>query len=85
MNKNYVKGRRKEYKIVKELKQQGYDIVQRTAGSHSCIDIFAIHKDTRKILFIQSKPDDYGIKASLKLKSELDFLNGSWFGEFQLV
>ena len=58
-NKNYVKGRRKEYKICKELKEQGYDIVQRSAGSHSPVDVFAFRKSDRKVLLVQCKPDGY--------------------------
>ena len=58
-NKNYVKGRKKEYKICKELKEEGFDIVQRSAGSHSPIDVFAINKETKQILLIQSKPEGY--------------------------
>jgi len=84
-NSNYVKGRRKEYKICKELREQGFTIVQRSAGSHSPIDIFAIHKGTRKILFVQSKPDNYGKKASEKILRDLDYLNGHWNGELQLI
>ena len=48
-NKNYIKGRRKEYKICKMLREDGYDIVQRTAGSHSPVDIIAICKENKKI------------------------------------
>jgi len=51
----YRKGARKEYAIISQLRKQGWDIVQRSAGSHSPIDIFAIKKREKKILFIQSK------------------------------
>ena len=44
-NKNYIKGRRKEYKICKKLIEKGFDIAQRTAGSHSPIDIIVINKN----------------------------------------
>jgi len=81
-NKNYVKGRRKEYQIVKELKEWGFDIAQRTAGSKSPIDIFAIHKKTKTILFIQAKPDNYSQSKIDKLKKELGYLSGMWSVEF---
>ena len=55
MKKIYSKGRRKEYKITEDLKKEGYDIVQRTAGSHSPIDIIAINRLTKTIKLIQSK------------------------------
>jgi Holliday junction resolvase len=54
-NKNYQKGTRKEYKICDDLKKEGFDIVQRTAGSHSRIDIIAIRIKERIIKLIQSK------------------------------
>jgi Holliday junction resolvase len=34
----------KERLIVNDLKEEGFDIVARTAGSHSAIDVFAIHR-----------------------------------------
>jgi len=77
-NKQYVKGRRKEYKICNQLKEQGWDIVQRTAGSHSPIDIIAIHLLKREILFIQSKPDNY-----IKTKEYERFLDEIW-GSFNV-
>ena len=58
-NANYIKGRRKEYKVCDELKECGFEIVQRTAGSHSPIDIIAIDIETHQILFVQCKPDGY--------------------------
>tara|TARA_Y100000310_G_scaffold70421_1_gene66057 strand:- start:737 stop:985 length:249 start_codon:yes stop_codon:yes gene_type:complete len=61
-NPNYEKGRRKEYKIRKEYLDKGFDIVQRSAGSHSPIDVFAINKRTNEIVFIQSKPENYTSK-----------------------
>lgn len=84
-NKNYVKGRRKEYKIVKELKEQGYDIVVRSAGSHSPIDVFAIHKLTRTIKFIQAKPDSMSEKEKEKIKIENLELNNVFRCEFEVI
>ena len=81
-NANYVKGRRKEYKIVHKYKDEGWDIVQRTAGSHSPIDVIAINRTTRKIKFIQSKPENYHIN---KILEENDWLNGGWTAEFSVV
>ncbi len=84
-NANYVKGRRKEYKIVKNLKNDGFDIAQRTAGSHSPIDVFAIHKRDKKIVFVQSKPDNYPEYEIKKIHEELDFLNDEFIVEFWLL
>lgn len=55
----YVKGRKKEYKIRNELLKQGYDIVQRSAGSHSPVDVWAISQDKKEILLVQCKPEGY--------------------------
>ena len=77
-NANYVKGRKKEYKICKRLKEQGCDIVQRTAGSHSPIDIIAIDKEHKRILFVQSKPEGY----SSKKYKEYEWLNDMFKVEF---
>ena len=49
------KGTRKEEMIVSELKKEGYDIAQRSAGSNSPIDIFAISIKNKTIKLIQSK------------------------------
>jgi len=71
-NKNYIKGRKKEYKIMKMFKEAGYDIAQRTAGSHSPIDIFAVDRKNKTIIFIQSKPDVYPLIKSNRIKKELE-------------
>jgi Holliday junction resolvase len=81
-NSNYIKGRKKEYAIIKELRTVGFDIVQRTAGSHSPIDIIAIDKINKKILFTQSKPDNFSKSESDKIKKELNYLNGLFKCEF---
>lgn len=81
-NKNYEKGRRKEYKIVKAFKQSGCEIAQRTAGSHSPIDVFAINEKEKTIYFVQAKPDDYSDSATRKIYKELGYLNGVWRVKF---
>lgn len=78
-NKNYQKGRRKEYKICDELKKKGFDIVQRTAGSHSPFDVIAIKLLTREIKLIQSKPDNY---KGDKIMNEWNQLNNVFRCEF---
>ena len=79
-NKNYIKGRRKEYKLCNEYKKRGYDIVQRTAGSHSPMDIIAIHKGLKIIKLIQSKPDGYKEKKYDQYK----WLNGDFKVFFEI-
>lgn len=86
---SYKKGRRKEYKIVKEMEKQGYDIVQRTAGSHSDVDIFAIDKEKKIIKLIQSKRklaktmDYIDPNVKKKLEKENKDLNGKFKVEFE--
>ena len=84
MNKIYKRGVRKEYKIVQDLKAEGFDIVQRSAGSHSPIDIFAIKIKDRLIKLVQSKRDlnkDMSYidnKLKEKIEQEHLHLNGSY-------
>lgn len=84
-NPNYIKGRKKEYKICKQLRDQGYVVVQRTAGSHSPIDIFAINKEDKEVLFIQSKPDNYTLSKCNKIKNDLIWLQGTFRVYFKLI
>lgn len=78
-NKLYKLGTRKENWIKEQLIKEGYDIVQRTAGSHSPIDIIAINIKDRQILLIQSKrtlnmPMSY-IDDRLKRTIEAEYIN----------
>ena len=81
-NKNYVKGRRKEYKLAKEELEAGADIVQRTAGSHSPIDIISINKTKKLIRFIQSKPDSMSEKEKKRIEEKNKDLNDWFYCEF---
>ena len=71
----YIKGRNKEYKIIADLKKQGYDIAQRTAGSHSLIDIIAINKNLKIIKFIQSKGFNISENQLKEIQLNSDWLN----------
>ena len=92
-NKNYLKGVRKERRLMQELRDQGCAIVARTAGSHSPIDLFGINKTAKTITFIQSKPDSWSIlkknrqykKGAKDIHDELDFLNDEWIVIFELI
>lgn len=77
---NYVKGRKKEYKICHQLRREGYDIVQRTAGSHSPIDIIAISKKDKEIVLIQSKTEESFTEAEKKkLLKEFEWMKNKLF------
>jgi len=84
-NKSYRKGYRKENKIQNQLKDEGWDVAQRTAGSHSCVDVFAIRKLDNKILLVQAKPNDLSDSARDKLLKENDWLNGKFDVEFVVL
>ena len=90
MKNIYKKGARKEYKICHDLRAEGYDIAQRSAGSHSPIDIFAINKTTKTIMFLQSKRvmsktmDHIHQELKKQLEDEYDWLNGQWTVLFEV-
>lgn len=83
-NKNYIKGRRKEYKVINQAKAKGL-IAFRSAGSHSPIDVCIIDKINRTIEFIQCKPDTMSEnKKNEILHSQLD-LNGQFSVTFKVL
>lgn len=83
-NKNYLKGVRKERKICKDLKDDDYLIVQRTAGSHSAIDVIAIDPDQHEILLIQSKPNNFSDSKTKELYDKWGFLTGHYHVKFEV-
>ena len=52
--KAYKKGRKYEYELVKEARENG-QIAFRSAGSHSPIDVVVIDEQNKIIYFIQCK------------------------------
>lgn len=91
IKKAYKKGARKEYHIIYKLRKEGYDIVQRTAGSHSPIDIIAINQTTKIIKLIQSKRtmketmDFIDTKLKTKIEEDNKDLNGLFDVEFLVL
>lgn len=81
-NSNYIKGRKKEYKIVKEFRDKGYDIVQRTAGSRSPFDVIAIRKEDNRITLIQVKPNNISQGQVDKIYKDNDWLDTVYRCEF---
>ncbi|MFC1737388.1 hypothetical protein ACFL1X_14850 [Candidatus Hydrogenedentota bacterium] len=84
-NKTYLKGVRKERKVVKHLKEDGWEIAQRSAGSHSPIDVFAINKKTKVIKLIQCKPDSISTVKRVELENEYHWLNNMFMVEFEVI
>jgi len=84
-NQNYVKGRRKEYRIVEKFRKADCEIVFRSAGSHSPIDVVAINKENKRIYFIQCKPDSLSESAKKKLEDTQEELIGLYECEFLVL
>jgi Holliday junction resolvase len=80
-NSNYIKGRKKEYRVMNEERKKG-NLVLRSAGSHSKIDIVCIDVRGRIIKFIQCKPDDTTDLEKNKLELEMRKLNNVFRCEF---
>ena len=83
-NKIYRKGRRKEYAVCDYLKKEGFHIVQRSAGSHSAVDVFAINLDTKEIKFIQVKAGEMSYAEIEKIEKENKRLKGKFNVEFEV-
>jgi len=84
-NKQYTKGRRREHYICDKLKKQGYDIVQRSAGSHSPFDIIAINKESKEIKLIQVKPESIQQSNVNKIMNDNALLNGVYSVKFLVL
>lgn len=76
-NKNYVKGRKKEYAIVNKYKAIGC-LAFRSAGSHSPIDVVVINPREHEIILIQSKPESMSDNKKEELRESLKFLDGTY-------
>lgn len=95
----YKKGVRKENYIADKLRNQeipefqdnDFDIVQRTAGSHSDVDILCINHKTKEILLVQCKRtlsenmDYIDPKLKEKIEKENNRLNGLYVVEFVVL
>jgi len=84
-NKNYLRGRAKEYRIIKELKEDGYSIAQRSAGSHSPVDIFAINSKKKLIKLVQAKPKSMSTNKKHKIEEDNKSLNGIFHVQFEVL
>lgn len=84
-NKNYLKGRRKEYKTRDQLKAIGCSIAQRMAGSHSPIDVIGIDTEKRLIHLIQCKPDNMSENKKQEIIEQNKGLQGTFTVTFQVL
>ena len=76
-NQNYLKGRRKEYAVMRKAKEAGW-LPLRTAGSHGFVDVIAIDFENKIIRFIQCKPPSISRLQILRLENQWSKLN-DWF------
>ena len=83
-NKNYEKGRRKEYKICNNFRTRGF-ITFRSAGSHSPIDVVAISTEKRQIILIQAKSGGFTEKERDNLTKKHESLNGIFEVTFKVI
>jgi len=68
------------------LREEGYDIVFRSAGSHSPIDVIGIkYTNARTIKFIQSKPKKFSKNQKQKLLDSYAGLNDEFICSFEVV
>ena len=79
MNKNYRRGRSKEYRIKKKYEKLGYTVL-RTAGSHGFADLIALK--INEIIFIQVKPKKFSEKKKRELLEKYDWLNDEKLTKF---
>lgn len=84
-NSNYIKGRRYEYKLIKEHKARGFDICQRSAGSRSPVDIFCINFHDKIIKWIQAKPKSMSDAAVARLEEKESRWNGTFDCLFRVM
>lgn len=73
-NRNYEKGRRKEYKLKKHFEKFGW-IILRTAGSHGFADLIMINRDSKQVRFVQVKPKNFSQKERVRLEQKYKWLN----------
>lgn len=85
VNKNYVNGRRKEYKVMHQLKQAGCDIVFRSAGSHSEIDVIGIDIKRLRIFAIQCKPKSLSANKRDEIVQRNTLLNNNYLMTFEVI
>ena len=77
VNKNYIAGRRFEYKVKKYYEDKGYTVL-RTSGSHGFADLIAVRNEgslKREKVFIPNKLIQYMIFEAVKVLDAKTFLS----------
>lgn len=85
VNRKYQKGADAERAMVRKLKSLGY-MAARSAGSHSPIDVWAIHHERRVIRLIQMKTGkSYSEKSKQKILEDLRKYQGGYIVKVEVL
>lgn len=82
-NKHYMKGYRKERKVVNEARAKGH-LAFRSAGSHSPVDVVDIWISRRRIKLIQCKSDELSENERNRLLKMWHGLDGTYTVKFSV-
>ena len=76
----YKNAANKERAVIRELRKQGYDLAQRSAGSRSPVDVWAVNSKEKKIKLVQ-------VKTNISKRDEEKLLleNGNFNGNFEVI
>lgn len=89
MNRNYVNGSAREYRIMKKLRDEGWEVVERSAGSHGAIDVFAMKTATNtslgQMLLIQCKGGKSAKRERKKAEREMPLMSGLYSVKVEVV
>jgi len=75
---NYKNGANRERRVIKYLQKEGFDLVFRSAGSHSPIDVFALDSRTKQIWLIQCKPKSLSSSGKSKIEDNIRQFEGCY-------
>ena len=84
-NNNYLKGKAKEWRTCQRLIKEGFEIAQRSAGSHSPIDVWAVNRLTKVIKLVQCKPKSLSKNKKKEIEMEMNWLNNVFRVEFEVI
>lgn len=73
-NTKYRRGYATERKTMQLLKERGYDLVARTAGSHGKFDVVAVDVENKRILLVQCKRSKDGSFPHVELPPDASYL-----------
>ena len=82
-NKHYMKGYRKERKLVNEARAEGY-LAFRSAGSHSPVDVVIVRQHGGTIDLIQCKSDNISVSKRKKLMKRSEEIDGYYYVRFKV-